>query len=97
MATSNRPAKSPERAVPIQFGEQALAVELVDRLSANALATSKAIRIRRGARFTNRDFSQLLRHEAYVHVAQAMQVDLDGLVVVTIHALQPNALKPPRR
>jgi hypothetical protein len=28
---------------------------------------------------------------------QAMQVDLDGLVGVTIHAPQPNARKPPRR
>ena len=65
-------AEDLERAVRAHFGEQAPAVELVDRLSANALATSKAIRIRRDARFTDRDFSQLLHHEAYVHVATSI-------------------------
>ena len=59
-------------AVRVHFGEQAPAIELVDRLSANALATSRAIRIRRGARFTDRDFTQLLHHEAYVHVATSL-------------------------
>lgn len=60
------------RAVREHFGEQAPAIELVDRLSANALATSRAIRIRRGARFTDRDFTQLLHHEAYIHVATSL-------------------------
>ena len=61
-----------ERAVRAHFGDQAPAIELVDRLSANALATSKAIRVRRGARFTDRDFTQLLHHEAYIHVATSL-------------------------
>jgi uncharacterized protein (TIGR02421 family) len=60
------------RAVETHFSEQAPAVELVDRLSANALATSKAIRIRRGARFTDRDVTQLLHHEPYIHVATSL-------------------------
>jgi uncharacterized protein (TIGR02421 family) len=60
------------RAVRAHFGDQAPAIELVDRLSANALATSKAIRVRRGARFTDRDFVQLLHHEAYIHVATSL-------------------------
>lgn len=47
-------------------------MELVDRLSANALATAKAIRIRRDARFTDRDASQLLHHEAYIHCATSL-------------------------
>ncbi|TCT19234.1 flavohemoglobin expression-modulating QEGLA motif protein [Thiobaca trueperi] len=59
-------------AVREHFGEQAPAIELVDRLSANALATSRAIRIRSGARFTDRDFTQLLHHEAYIHVATSL-------------------------
>lgn len=59
-------------AVRAHFGDQAPAIELVDRLSANALATSRAIRIRRGARFTDRDFVQLLHHEAYIHVATSL-------------------------
>ncbi len=69
-----------ERAVRTHFGDQAPAIELVDRLSANALATSRAIRVRRGARFTDRDFVQLLHHEAYIHVATSLngraQIDL---------------------
>ncbi len=60
------------RVVRAHFGVPAPAVELVDRLSANALATSRAIRIRRGARFTDRDFMQLLHHEAFIHVATAL-------------------------
>jgi uncharacterized protein (TIGR02421 family) len=59
-------------AAAAHFGEQAPAIELVDRLSANALATAKAIRIRRSARFTDRDFTQLLHHEAYIHVATSL-------------------------
>jgi uncharacterized protein (TIGR02421 family) len=59
-------------AVRAHFGDQAPAIELVDRLSANALATSRAIRIRRGARFTDRDCVQLLHHEAYIHVATSL-------------------------
>ncbi len=65
-------AEDLQRAVRVHFGDQAPAVELVERLSANALATSKAIRIRSGARFTDRDFTQLLHHEAFVHVATSI-------------------------
>ena len=61
-----------DRAVRAHFGDQAPAIELVDRLSANALATSRTIRVRRGARFTDRDFTQLLHHEAFVHVATSL-------------------------
>lgn len=59
-------------AVRVHFGDQAPAIELVDRLSANALATAKTIRIRRAARFTDRDFTQLLHHEAFIHVATSL-------------------------
>jgi uncharacterized protein (TIGR02421 family) len=61
-----------EAAVHAHFGDQAPAVQLVDRLSANALATSRTISIRSGARFTDRNLTQLLHHEAYVHVATAL-------------------------
>lgn len=37
-------------------------------MSANALATSSQIRIRRDAKFTDRDAIQLINHEAFVHV-----------------------------
>jgi uncharacterized protein (TIGR02421 family) len=70
--TAEEVAENLGQAVRAQFGDQAPAIELVDRLSANALATSGAIRIRRGARFTDRDCIQLLHHEAYIHVATSL-------------------------
>ncbi len=65
-------ARDIERAVHTHFGAAAPKVELVDKLSANALASAKAIRIRRDARFTDRDASQLLHHEAYIHCATSL-------------------------
>jgi uncharacterized protein (TIGR02421 family) len=59
-------------AVIDHFGELAPPVEIVDQLSANALASRKRIRIRRGARFTDRDAQQLLQHEAFIHVATGL-------------------------
>ena len=65
-------AEDLKRAVSEHFGDQAPSVDLVDQLSANALATSKAIRMRRDARFTDRDYVQLLNHEAHIHVATSI-------------------------
>ena len=65
-------AATVERAVVRAFGSDAPRVELVDHLSANALAGTGAIRIRRGARFTDRDGAQLVQHEAFVHIATTL-------------------------
>lgn len=54
------------------FGEDAPSVEVVDELSANALAGPKRIRIRRNASFTDKDIAQLIHHEAYIHVATSL-------------------------
>lgn len=54
------------------FGDAAPEVEIVDHLSANALAGARYIRIRRGAAFTDRDVHQLVHHEAFVHVASTL-------------------------
>jgi uncharacterized protein (TIGR02421 family) len=70
--TAEEVAGDIERAVQKHFGEDAPKVELVDKLSANALATASIISIRRDARFTDRDASQLLNHEAYIHVATSL-------------------------
>lgn len=61
-----------EPAVRRHFGDQAPAIQVVDTLSANALAAASRIRLRRDARFTDRDAAQLLHHEAYIHVATAL-------------------------
>ena len=65
-------AKEIQAAVNLHFAEDAPEVTLVDTLSANALATADRIRIRRDARFTDRDAAQLLNHEAYIHVATSL-------------------------
>jgi uncharacterized protein (TIGR02421 family) len=72
-------------AVDRQFGADAPKVEVVPQLSANALATSRRIRVRQGALFTDRDAAQLLQHEAFIHVATSLngraQADLPILGV----------------
>ncbi len=59
-------------AVSEMFGDRAPVIQIVDDLSANALAGPKRIRVRRGACFTDKDVMQLIHHEAYVHVATSM-------------------------
>ena len=68
------------------FGEEdAPKVEIVDELSANALATATRIKVRSGASFTARDAAQLLNHEAFIHVLTAVngrrQPDLPILAI----------------
>jgi hypothetical protein len=59
-------------AVKQHFADDAPEVTLLEMPSANALATADRIRVRRDARFTDRDAAQLLNHEAYIHVATSL-------------------------
>ena len=68
MVTASEVAAAIRLEVQKSFGDQAPQVSLVDELSANALAGPSRIRIRRGAKFTDRDLRQLIHHEAHVHV-----------------------------
>ncbi len=61
-----------ETAVTDMFGDDAPQVLLVDELSANALAGRERIRIRRDAKFNDKDIDQLIHHEAGVHVATSL-------------------------
>ena len=70
--SSERMAASIETAVAKMFTEDAPVVSLVDELSANALAGSERIRIRRGAVFNDKDIAQLIHHEAGIHVATSL-------------------------
>jgi uncharacterized protein (TIGR02421 family) len=65
-------AEQMEAAVIDMFGEDAPKVEIVDELSANALASPKLIRIRKTACFTDLDAQQLINHEAHIHVATSI-------------------------
>ena len=83
--TAEEVAAELEAGVRLHFGDDAPKVELVDELSANALATASRIKVRRGAKFTRRDAAQLLNHEAFIHVATALngkaQTDLPILAI----------------
>lgn len=61
-----------DAAVREHFGADAPAVLVVDELSANAVASTSRIRIRRDAEFTPKDAAQLLHHEAFIHVATGL-------------------------
>jgi len=60
------------KAAKAMFNDEAPVVSVVDDLSANALAGPRRIRIRRTACFTDNDISQLINHEAYIHVATSL-------------------------
>ncbi len=59
-------------AVRDRFGRSAPEVEVVTGLPARASASASKIRIRRSARFSDLDVRQLIHHEAFVHVATAL-------------------------
>jgi uncharacterized protein (TIGR02421 family) len=61
-----------EAEVNEHFGDAAPEVLLVDELSANAVASTSRIKIRRDAHFTTKDAAQLLNHEAFIHVATGL-------------------------
>ena len=65
-------AAAMHKATQSMFADNAPEVSVVDTLSANALAGATRIRIRRGAKFTDKDIQQLINHEAYVHVATSL-------------------------
>ncbi|WP_158969209.1 flavohemoglobin expression-modulating QEGLA motif protein [Paraglaciecola sp. L3A3] len=65
-------AEQMREAVIKMFGDEAPKVEIVDELSANALANPNLIRIRKTACFTDLDAQQLINHEAYIHVATSI-------------------------
>lgn len=61
-----------EEAVARRFGEQAPTIEIVDGLSAKAVAGANRIRLRRNAPFSDLDAIQLLQHEAYIHICTSI-------------------------
>jgi uncharacterized protein (TIGR02421 family) len=60
------------RAVKQFFGAHSPEVVIASDLAANVVAGPAVIRVRRGARFTDKEIEQLIQHEAYVHVATAL-------------------------
>jgi len=58
--------------IAAHFGEAAPRLEILDHLSAKAIAGGKYIRFRRDAVFSDRDCQQLLQHEAFVHIGTTL-------------------------
>ena len=83
--TSAEVAAHLEQATREHFGDDAPEVRIVDELSANAVASTSRIKIRRDAMFTSKDAAQLLNHEAFIHVATGLngraQTDLPILAI----------------
>ncbi len=93
-ATVSAQALAQEMRIEVKrhFGEFAPDVQVVDELSANALAGPSRIRIRNGAVFTDRDVRQLINHEAHIHVGTS----LNGLAQENLRVLgasHPGATK----
>ena len=65
-------ASAMKHATTKMFGDDAPNVQIVEKLSANALAGPKRIRIRRDADFTDKDVQQLIYHEAHIHVGTSL-------------------------
>lgn len=65
-------AEALEERLEHYFGEDAPNVVVSEELSAKAAASSKRIRVRADAEFTDRDVEQLLHHEALVHSATGL-------------------------
>jgi uncharacterized protein (TIGR02421 family) len=61
-----------EKGVAALFGERAPTIEIVDDLSAKAVAGANRIRLRRNAPFSDLDTVQLLQHEAYIHICTSI-------------------------
>jgi len=54
------------------FGDRAPIIEIVDDLSAKAVAGANRIRLRRNALFSDLDAIQLLHHEAFIHICTSI-------------------------
>ena len=64
--------KNIEKRIQPIFGSKSPKITIEDQLSAKATASSKRIRLRNGASFTNKDVDQLINHEAFIHVATTL-------------------------
>ena len=65
-------AAAMDQAARKMFGDDAPEIQIVEKLSANALAGPRRIRIRKDADFTDKDLQQLIFHEAHIHVGTSL-------------------------
>ena len=70
--TADQLAVRMEKILARHFAEAAPKIEIVDDLSSNALAGARYIRLKRSAKFSDRDLAQLVQHEAFVHISTSL-------------------------
>ena len=61
-----------EKRINPVFGSISPVVLIKDQLSARATASSKRIRLRKDATFSNKDVDQLVNQQAFIHVATTL-------------------------
>ena len=72
LMTANEVGEMMKKKIKDIFGNESPEILVVDNISAKATASSKRIRLRKGASFTEKDVDQLIHHEALVHVATSL-------------------------
>lgn len=72
LMTAKEVGEMMEKKIKGIFGNESPEILVVDNISAKATASSKRIRLRKGASFTKKDVDQLINHEALVHVATSL-------------------------
>jgi len=72
LMTANEVGEMMKKKIKDIFGNESPEILVVDNISAKATASSKRIRLRKGASFTEKDVDQLMHHEALVHVATSL-------------------------
>jgi uncharacterized protein (TIGR02421 family) len=70
--TADEVAAMMRDAVRDLFGDRAPRVRVVTHLGSKALAGSQRIRVRKDARFTRKEASQLIQHEACIHIVTSL-------------------------
>jgi uncharacterized protein (TIGR02421 family) len=58
--------------IAAHFGDAAPRLELIDHMASKVIAGGRYIRVRKGARFSDRDRDQLVQHEAFVHIGTTL-------------------------
>jgi uncharacterized protein (TIGR02421 family) len=85
-------AKEMTKATQEMFGNEAPEISIVDELSANALASSERVRIRRSACFSDNHIKQLIEHEIHIHVATILNGKTKGNISL-LSLAHPGATK----
>ena len=80
-----------DRLLPEQFGEDAPRVDVTMNVSGKAAAGRDYIKLRKDALFSDLDVTQLLQHEAFVHIATAKNGAAQAIFPILAESYPGNA------